>query len=256
MDLTEPVTSTAMTTLIDERGEHTRGLTILRRAADVALTAGSRGAVRLNTDARVEETGLELRWSEAYVVDTAGGALSVVKAQIPADRIAALRAGRPLRWPAPSARPSTRAIAGVIAQLARTGGPAAAEPVDVVARYIEEFKNQSRFTVFPKLFGPDFRHHFDFPGRGPGFESFMSVGRDLLGSFKELHVTVDDLFGEGELVVESNTVHAVHRGDFAGVAGTGRPVTWTEIHFYRVVAGRIVENWPTVDVERLVGSLG
>ncbi len=82
------------------------------------------------------------------------------------------------------------------------------------------------------------------------------MGRDLLGSFSELHVTVDDLLGHDDLVVESNTVRAVHSGAFAGVAATGRPVTWTEIHSYRVVAGRIAENWPTVDVERLVGSLG
>lgn len=47
---------------------------------------------------------------------------------------------------------------------------------------MEKFKNQSRFVVFPTLFAPGFRDPFDFPGRGPGFESFMSVGRDLLGS--------------------------------------------------------------------------
>lgn len=250
------MTSAAISALVDEGGEHTRGLTIRRRAADVVVTAGATVAVRLTTQARDDATGRDLRWSEAYVVDTARATRTVKATQIPVDRIAALRVGRPLRWPAPSARRSTRAVAGLIRQLARTGGPAAAEPVDVVARYVEEFKNQSRFGVFPQLFAPGFRHHFDFPGRGPGFESFMSVGRDLLGAFKDLHVTVDDLFAQGELVVESNTVHAVHRGAFAGVAGTGRPVTWTEIHLYRVVNGRIVENWPTVDVERLVGNLG
>lgn len=197
-----------------------------------------------------------MHWKEAYVLDTAGGATSVQSAQIHDGRVAAIRAGQPLLWPAPSVRPSTRLAAGAVRLLARTGGPAAATPVDVVARYVEQFKNQSRFAVFPALFAPGFRHHFDFPGRGPGFESFMSVGRDLLGSFSDVHVTVDDLFGQDELVVESNTVRAVLSRSFARVAATGRPVTWTEIHFYRVVDGRIVENWPHVDVERLVRSLG
>lgn len=239
--------------LVVRRDEHTSGLSIRRRTAEVVVADASRVAVHISTDADDIATGRTVSWREAHMV--AVDESSKTASQVPADRIRAVRQGAALRWPGPSARTSTRLGAAAVRTLARRRGSVADDPVTVVDSYIQLFKNQQRFTVFPRLFGPNFTHHFDFPGRGPGLDSFMSVGRDLLGAFTELHVDVLDLFGQGGLVVESNVVNARHTGTFAGVPATGRAVTWTEIHFYRVVDGRIVENWPTVDVEHLIGRL-
>lgn len=254
----EPLASDApyddlVRSLVDRRDEHTSGLAIRRRTAEVTLADALRVAVHISTDADDIATGRNISWREAHVATV--DAPSRVASQVPVQRIRAERQGAALRWPGPSARRSTRLGATAVRTLARLTGSMSADPVTVVDRYVEMFKNQQQFSVFPRLFAAGFTHHFDFPGRGPGLDSFMSVGRDLLEAFTELHVDVLDLFGQGELVVESNVVQARHTGPFAGVPASGRAVTWTEIHFYRVVDGRIVENWPTVDVEHLIGEL-
>jgi predicted ester cyclase len=238
-------------------GDHLTGLQVRRRVVDVALADGTLAAVRIAVDAVDPATGHGVDWAEAWVarVDPVSHAVTVLVEEIPRNRISALRAGRPLRWPAPTDLASTRMAARTVRLLARAGGPAAASPTAVVARYVAEFKNARRFSAFPRLFGPSFRHHFRFPGRSDGFDSFMSVGRDVLGSFHDVSVRVDTLVGEGDLVVEANLVTAVHAKPFAGIPATSRPVSWTEIHFYRVANGRIVENWPSVDIEKLIGSL-
>ncbi|MCU0493876.1 MAG: ester cyclase [Chloroflexaceae bacterium] len=125
----------------------------------------------------------------------------------------------------------------------------------VVNRYIEEFKNQQRFLVFPQLFGADFRHHFEFPALNNRMVSFVSVGQNFLSAFPDVHVEVTHLLADGAYIVERNRVRATHRGTFAGIKATGRTVTWAETHIYRLKDGKIVENWPLVNFERIIAQI-
>lgn len=125
----------------------------------------------------------------------------------------------------------------------------------VVARYIEEFKNQQQFLVFPRLFGADFRHHFEFPALNDRMATFVSVGQNFLSAFPDVHVEVQQLLADGAYVVERNRVSATHRGTFAGMKATGRQVTWTETHIYRLKDGKIVESWPLVNFERILAQI-
>lgn len=231
------------------------GLEVRSRVSEVVITDGDMVAVRVRTNAVTSSSGSALSWPETHIVQVSGPEVVRVWSEFPSHRIAAQAAGDALRWPAPPDLVSTRVAATGVKNLARFGGAGGPDPAAVVDRYVQEFKNAQRFSVFPRLFAPDFRHHFDFPGRSDGFESFLSVGRELLSAFMSVTVKVEALLNEGDLVVERNHVSAVQRRPFAGVAPTGRPVAWTEIHLYRVRRGRIVENWPGVDVERLVASL-
>lgn len=122
----------------------------------------------------------------------------------------------------------------------------------VIARYIDEFKNQQRFIVFPQLFEASFRHHFDFEKRPNTMATFVSVGQNFLTAFPDVHVDVQQLITDGDYVVERNQVTATHQGMFAGVSATGKPVQWAETHIYRLQNGKIVENWPQVNFERIL----
>ncbi len=127
---------------------------------------------------------------------------------------------------------------------------------EIVRKYAIEFKNQQRFMVFPKLYRPsEFRHHFGFSNHRDRLFSFVSVGREFLAGFPDVQVELKALIAEGEYVVEFNYVVGTHRGAYAGIAATGRTVRWSETHIYRLAAGRIVENWPAVNFERILDQI-
>ncbi len=65
----------------------------------------------------------------------------------------------------------------------------------------------------------------------------------LFAGFPDAHWTVEDQIAEDDRVVTRWTFVGTHRGDFAGIPATGRPVTMTGITIDRLIGGRIVEEW-------------
>jgi predicted ester cyclase len=123
---------------------------------------------------------------------------------------------------------------------------------EVVSRYVNQFKNEQKFTVFPKLFSSKFTHHFNFPNRTNKMDSFVSVGQTFLSAFPDVKVDLQQILAEGDIVVEQNKVSATHKGTFNGIKSTDRKVFWTEIHIYKLENGKIIENWPAVNFERIL----
>lgn len=180
----------------------------------------------------------------------------------PAERLSVVRAMacRPL---APPRSPISWFAASVLETVSRVVSPPAdlhGDPASTVERYIHEFKNAQRFSVFPRLFAPGFRHHFSYVDRRgrpvPGdLRSWVETGMAFLRGFPDVKVTLHELVAEGDLVLERNTAVGTHRGPFHGRPATGRMVSWSEEHVYRVQDGRIVENWPTLDFDALDARL-
>jgi predicted ester cyclase len=50
--------------------------------------------------------------------------------------------------------------------------------------------------------------------------------------------------------------YGTHRGEFMGIAPTGREVRFTGLTIDRVVDGKIVENWIEGDLEDLLQQIG
>jgi predicted ester cyclase len=90
---------------------------------------------------------------------------------------------------------------------------------------------------------------------------------DLAEEFKrgiaEIRQAFPDYFGtnefqiaEGDLVASRFVFHGTHRGEFMGIAPTGREVTFRGIAIDRVVDGKIVEDWIEWDLEDIVRQIG
>jgi predicted ester cyclase len=122
----------------------------------------------------------------------------------------------------------------------------------IINRYVEEFKNQQKFAVFPKLFSSKFTHHFNFSEMNNKMNSFVSVGQNFLSAFPDVKVDLQRILAEGDFVVEHNKVSATHKGTFNGIKATNKKVYWTETHIYRLENGKIIENFPAVNFERIL----
>ena len=91
------------------------------------------------------------------------------------------------------------------------------------------------------------------PGGLEGFKAFFTM---LRAAFPDLRYAVENVLAEGDLVAGHLTVRGTHRGEFMGVAATGRQVTWTETHVGRVENGKLVEHWGNSDDLGLMQQLG
>ena len=56
-------------------------------------------------------------------------------------------------------------------------------------------------------------------------------------------MVVDDLVAEGDRVVARVTMSGTHRGEYAGMPGSGRAVRAEGIEIFRIARGKIAEGW-------------
>ena len=87
-----------------------------------------------------------------------------------------------------------------------------------------------------------------FYAAGPTLDGLQDFTRALYAAFPDWHATIEELIVEGDNVVVRWTGRGTHRGEWAGVPATGRPVQTTGIDVERFVDGLIVEEHSNVDM--------
>jgi predicted ester cyclase len=80
--------------------------------------------------------------------------------------------------------------------------------------------------------------------------------RPFQAAFSE-KVCVDEArLAEGEWMAAFGHQKAIHSGVFMGIAATGKPVEIRYMDFWKVVDGKIVDNWVMVDFPHVMQQLG
>lgn len=74
--------------------------------------------------------------------------------------------------------------------------------------------------------------------------------------FPDIKMTIEEVVAEGDKVVFRVTVHGTHKGEFKGIAPTGKQVTMTGMQIWRIEGGKIVEGWFNRDDLGLMQQLG
>ncbi len=122
----------------------------------------------------------------------------------------------------------------------------------LVRRFIADVWNTGDADAADDMVHPD----YDVPGHGSGPEAVKRNVAAMRAAFPDLEWTVENLVAEGDWVAVRLTLHATHRGEFAGVAPTGRRVTMQEMVFWQVVEGRLRTVWSQADALGLRVQLG
>jgi predicted ester cyclase len=105
-------------------------------------------------------------------------------------------------------------------------------------------------------FEPDVLVRTPLPVQATGAQALKQVWAMLLRGLPDLHVTVEDLIAEGDMVVSRNSVTGTHQGEYMGLPPTGKSVTYNEIFIVRFAKNRIAETWGVVDVFSQMKQLG
>jgi steroid delta-isomerase-like uncharacterized protein len=125
----------------------------------------------------------------------------------------------------------------------------------VEQRIIAEM-NQGNFAIIDELFAADFVYHGPFGIDTKGLEGFKEAGAGLLSAFPDFHMTVEDMFAEGNKVATRLTLRCTHTGDFAGIHPTGKQLTVAAVLISQFADGKEVEAWDVWDTAGLLQQLG
>jgi predicted ester cyclase len=136
------------------------------------------------------------------------------------------------------------------------------DPKSVVRRYYEEVANQRKLDVADEIIAPDFKLFPDSePPFGPeGVKQFISWL--IIDTFPDMHVTIEDLVAEGEMVAAGVTLHATQNTPIDWISAvnvipaTGKRFAMEEFVFWRVVDGKITERRLVVGTLAMLRQLG
>src|SRR3990172_6934526 len=161
--------------------------------------------------------------------------------------------GKPSRPSIPDAPSAT--IYAASAPIRREGTMTIEENKEIVRRY-QEACNANDLDALDGLVAKDVVSHNATPGLPPGLEGGKIAHRATLTAFPDLHYHTEDLFAEGDRVAQRFTLHCTHKGEFMGLAPTGREVRLNGISILRLKDGVIVEPWAVQDGLALMIQLG
>lgn len=125
----------------------------------------------------------------------------------------------------------------------------------ILRRFFEEVVNKKNLAPVDQFFSPDFVDHIPIP-HAPGSEGLKQFGAAIFNAFPDFNLTVEDTIAEGDKVVARVTNRGTQKGEFLGIAPSGKQAVWGAIWIVRIVGGRVVERWVEFDLLGLMRQLG
>jgi steroid delta-isomerase-like uncharacterized protein len=132
------------------------------------------------------------------------------------------------------------------------------ETKDLVRRLVDECVNRDRAELLDRYTATDVRVHPGTPGSAPdteGIDELRAAFGRFHTTFPDLHITLDELIAEGDLVAARWTATGTHSAELAGVPATGRAVRWSGTDVYRIAEGRVAEWWRNDDSAWLLAQI-
>jgi predicted SnoaL-like aldol condensation-catalyzing enzyme len=115
----------------------------------------------------------------------------------------------------------------------------------VVHRFIEASLNNMDSALVDELFAPDYVNHM-VPGGREGFKQFFAMIRSTYPGLK-IEYKIERLMAEGDYVMMRASSCLSYNGKEATGSGLGE---------YRIVNGKIVEDWPLSGAVELLQQVG
>ena len=122
----------------------------------------------------------------------------------------------------------------------------AGEKNKALVRRFEEAQTKGDLDTIRELLAPDFVDHRLFPGyEDAGCEGYIQFVADVHAAFSDVRYVIEDqIAAEGDRVVSRLISSGVHdRGEFMGLAPTGKEFKMTAIVTHRIEGSKIVEEW-------------
>jgi steroid delta-isomerase-like uncharacterized protein len=126
----------------------------------------------------------------------------------------------------------------------------------IVRAFIETAFNQHQADHAADFLTPNIEWHGGTLGTVEGRDNFAGLISAIVSALPDLHNAEQDIIAERDIVSVRAVVDGTHKGDLLGIPASGRHVQWDAVDVYRVVDGKIAEEWAADDLLAFVYGVG
>lgn len=128
----------------------------------------------------------------------------------------------------------------------------------LIERFYRDVIEGGNLNLIDELSTDDFVDHEEgLPGQPPGKEGIHYFVNAVRTAFPDIRVkSLEPLLADGNMEAAHVVLTGTHRGEMAGVAGTGKSVEFDGTDIIRVEDGKVAEHWGTTDNLRLMQQIG
>ncbi|MDQ6839299.1 MAG: ester cyclase [Actinomycetota bacterium] len=116
--------------------------------------------------------------------------------------------------------------------------------------------NAGNIDAAMETFAVDAVDHDPAPTQGPGREGFRSFFTSLLTAFPDAHIEPAAVVVDDDHVALAYTLTGTHKGDFEGVAPSGKKIEVRGMQIGRFENAQIVERWGMSDLLGIMTQIG
>lgn len=118
-----------------------------------------------------------------------------------------------------------------------------------IARQVYEIVSSGDFERAAEIVDQDAPDNELLPNDPPArlIDTFKATFAEARAGFPDLRITVEDVMAEGDRVAARVVMRGTHRGEFQGLAPTGKWVEVRAMDMFRISNGKIVEHWGHAD---------
>jgi predicted ester cyclase len=123
-------------------------------------------------------------------------------------------------------------------------------------QYIDEVFNRHDLSHLDRYLDADVASHWLGDRKLHGVAAWKEGMASFFAAFPDAAYTLEDIFFSGDKGVWRGTWRATQKGEWEGIAPTGRKATWSVVIIGRFAGDRLVEDWVEYDRHSLFRQLG
>lgn len=116
--------------------------------------------------------------------------------------------------------------------------------------------NSGNLQEFYALVADSCVDHDPAPDQDPGPNGYIVFFTMMRTAFPDFKLTVEQLVADEQNVAFAYTVTGTHKGDFMGVAPTGKSIQIRGMQISKFEDGKMVERWGSTDELGLLKQIG
>ena len=124
-----------------------------------------------------------------------------------------------------------------------------------VRRFID-YINKDPFAPIDEFFATGYTYHNPSFPHVKDLSTLKEFNTAAYSSLADIRFTLEDMVAEGDKVVYRGSATGTHKGEFMGIAPTGKRITLTTIVISRLANGKFQEDWESLDGMYVLQQLG
>ena len=142
------------------------------------------------------------------------------------------------------------------AAASRDGGASVKANERVIEAFLQDVVNEHNGADAANYLNPDMQWYGGTVGTVTGRANVAGLFAGVVAAFPDAHVTIDDIFGQGDQVVVRVVVSGTQEGAILGIPASGRHVQWDGVDVYRLSDGKISNIWAGDDWTAILNDTG